>query len=145
MHETLQQLVSFFSFLAEARRFELLVRLLARQFSKLLVSATHPNFHLVVPKQFFVKSIAKLQVLFETAKPQPNFFELYRPPVGKTRSPQCTNAKLQYPSPQKHIQLTVSDSRKAIRKAALSNFRNNLPCAFQYEEAGFLGHFLWFK
>ncbi len=29
---------------AEARRFELLVRLLARQFSKLLVSATHPNF-----------------------------------------------------------------------------------------------------
>jgi hypothetical protein len=31
---------------AEAARFELAVRLPVRQFSKLLVSATHPHFHL---------------------------------------------------------------------------------------------------
>ena len=31
--------------LAEATRFELVVRLPVRQFSKLVVSATHPNFH----------------------------------------------------------------------------------------------------
>ncbi len=33
------------SFRAEAARFELAVRLPVRQFSKLVVSATHPHFH----------------------------------------------------------------------------------------------------
>ena len=33
-----------FDVLAEATRFELVVRLPVRQFSKLVVSATHPNF-----------------------------------------------------------------------------------------------------
>lgn len=48
---------------AEATRFELVDRLPDRQFSKLLVSATHPHF--LVVYNTFVNSGAKVEFSFE--------------------------------------------------------------------------------
>jgi hypothetical protein len=52
---------------AEATRFELVVRLPVRQFSKLVVSATHPNFH-------FRFASANIASKFELAKLKFNYF-----------------------------------------------------------------------
>ncbi len=56
---------------AEATRFELVVRLPVRQFSKLVVSATHPNFH-------FRFASANIASKFELAKRKINYFSKQR-------------------------------------------------------------------
>ena len=58
------QIVS--SLVAERTRFELVVGLLLRQFSKLLVSATHPPFRLVCAD--FLIASAKLDIFLEVCK-----------------------------------------------------------------------------
>ena len=54
-------------FFAEAGGFEPPVRLPVRQFSKLVVSATHPNFHLLFAS-------ANIASKFELAKRKKNYF-----------------------------------------------------------------------
>ncbi len=54
--------------LAEATRFELVVRLPVRQFSKLVVSATHPNF------QNFAFEGANIRMKFEFTKLKSDLF-----------------------------------------------------------------------
>ena len=58
---------------AEAGGFEPPVRLPVRQFSKLLVSATHPNFH-SLGNAFSFKCGAKIERLFELCKLLQIFF-----------------------------------------------------------------------
>ena len=62
---------------AEAGGFEPPVRLPVRQFSKLVVSATHPNFQSQVVKTLSLKRGAKIDGLFDSCKHLNNFFPFF--------------------------------------------------------------------
>ena len=57
---------------AERTRFELVVGLLLRQFSKLVVSATHPPLQCF---SSFALASAKIDIVFESAKFLANIFQ----------------------------------------------------------------------
>ena len=69
----------FFFFGAEATRFELVVRLPVRQFSKLLVSATHPHFHRIL----LLNCTAKIIRFFDLCK----YFALSLPTAPPRQRP----------------------------------------------------------
>ena len=60
---------------AERTRFELVVGLLLRQFSKLLVSATHPPFQ--ANTELFRFASAKIETFLETAKFLDKYFQIF--------------------------------------------------------------------
>ena len=62
--------------LAERTRFELAVELPLRQFSKLLVSATHPPLRKLAEIYFSIAS-AKVVLFFDPASKSAVFFEKY--------------------------------------------------------------------
>ena len=74
--------LQFYFLGAEATRFELVVRLPVRQFSKLLVSATHPHFHRIL----LLNCTAKIIRFFDLCK----YFALSLPTAPLVEHPPLT-------------------------------------------------------
>ena len=109
---------------AERTRFELVVGLLLRQFSKLVVSATHPPLHFC--RSSFAFAIAKVERFFKSAKFSGTFFQekliLSRPQHRRGGECRSRSGSLRCACYLTFRQLTVMLRRKIGESSLLVDF-----------------------